>query len=481
MKLADLIKSLEIIDVFGNIDCEIKDIKIDSNCVTKDSLFICLKGGDKDGHDYSYQAQSYGASAIVCERKLDVSIPQIIVKDCREAVSLLASAFYDFPSKKLCVIGVVGTNGKTTTAKLVYDILNFSGRNCGLVGTLGTYYKGVELEQNLTTPDPLDLHRIFADMVKKGVKYVVMEVSAHAIYYKKTCGINFFGAIFTNFSQDHLDFFKNMDSYEKVKLDFFKNNNFNFVVTNADDKTGRKISEIVPKAITYGIDNPADVFAIDVTPNKMGTKFIINLFDCIYDIRLNLLGKFNVSNALASATACALMGVPVGKVKNALFQADSIPGRLETAYDKDYSVIIDYAHTPDGLEKVLKVLKPLVKNRLICLFGCGGNRDKEKRKIMGEISGKYADFTIVTSDNPRFEDPFDIMCEIEKGVLMTSSNYILIQEREEAIKYAVNLAKKGDIILLAGKGAERYTETLGIKRLYNDKDTLKNILEHKNA
>jgi UDP-N-acetylmuramoyl-L-alanyl-D-glutamate--2,6-diaminopimelate ligase len=313
-------------------------------------------------------------------------------------------------------------------------------------------------------------------MVKKGVKYVVMEVSAHAIFYKKTYGINFFGAIFTNFSQDHLDFFKDMRSYEEVKLNFFKNNNFQFVVTNADDNTGRKISELVPKAITYGIDNPADVFAIDVALNKNGTTFVINLFDCIYDIKLNLLGKFNVSNALAAATACSLAGVPIGKVKNALYQVGNISGRLEIAYDKDYLVIVDYAHTPDGLEKVLKVLKPLAKNRLICLFGCGGNRDKDKRRKMGEIAGELADFTIITSDNPRYEEPYAIIREIESGLRDKTLKYITIQNRYMATGYALSKLKKGDTLILAGKGAENYQEIMGVKLTYSDKEAVKDII-----
>ncbi len=479
MKLKNLTSKLEIVETIGNLDCEIKDVKTDSNSVSAGSLFVCLKGDTADGHDFIRQVEGYGAVAFVCERKLDTALPQIIVRNSRKALAVLASAIYGDPSKGLRIIGVLGTNGKTTTAKLICDVINYGGVNCGFVGTLGTYYNGVMREQNLTTPDPLELHKAFLDMKENGVKAVVMEVSAHAVYYDKVYGISFEGAVFTNFTQDHLDFFSDMTSYEKAKLKFFKEYSFKYVVTNVDDPVGRKITDVIPVAITYGIENPSDVFAIDVVSSTSGESFILNLFDCIYDVKLQLLGLFNVYNALASATAASLFGIQTKKVKEGLEKAGPIEGRLERVFDKEWTVVVDYAHTPDGLEKAILALRPLCFGRLVCIFGCGGNRDKQKRQVMGQVAGKNADFTIVTTDNPRFEEPMDIISEVEKGVLKETTSYVLIQDREEAIKYAMQKAKKGDVILIAGKGAERYQETLGIKKLYNDKDTVINVLRGK--
>ena len=438
MKLKKLISKLEIIETFGNLDCDVKEVKTDSNSISTGSLFVCLKGDNADGHDFIRQAEGYGAVAFVCERKLDTSLPQIIVANARKALAILASVIYGEPSKDLRIIGVLGTNGKTTTSKLLCELINYAGVNCGLIGTLGTYYNGVMHEQNLTTPDPLELHKAFADMKQSGVKAVVMEVSAHAVYYDKVYGVHFEGAIFTNFTQDHLDFFADMAAYERAKLKFFKEYSFKYVVTNVDDFVGRKITDLIPAAITYGIENPSDVFAMDVISSTSGESFILNLFDCIYDVKLQLLGRFNVYNALASATAASLFGIQTKKVKEGLERAGAVEGRLERVYDKSFTVIVDYAHTPDGLKKAILALRPLCLGRLICIFGCGGNRDKTKRQIMGQVSGKNADFTIVTTDNPRFEEPMDIILEVEKGILKETTAYVLIQDREEAIKIITN-------------------------------------------
>lgn len=477
MKLGKIIEDVRVTAVIGNVDCQIDNIRIDSSSVTKGSLFVCLKGGDFDGHDFISQVENYGAKAVVCERELNTSLTQIIVENCRKALGKLCSAFYGHPSKSLRIIGVTGTNGKTTTSKLIYDVLNASGINCGLIGTMGTFYNGKFFEQNLTTPDPTDLHRIFSEMKSAGVKAVVMEVSAHSIFLDKINGIRFEGGVFTNLTQDHLDFFENMEAYGDAKLKFFRENELGFAVTNSDDAIGRKISEMLPTAISYGIENPADVFAINLQNTVDGERFVINLFDCVYDVKLNLIGKFNVYNALAAATACALFGVGTYDVVKSIEKARPVEGRLEKVYCKDFSVIVDYAHTPDGLEQSLRVLKQLCEGKLICVFGCGGNRDVGKRSIMGRISGELADFTIITSDNPRYEEPMDIIFEIEKGVVERTKKYIIIQEREDAIRYALSIAKRGDVILIAGKGGEKYQEVLGVKRLYNDKETVTALLK----
>ena len=328
------------------------------------------------------------------------------------------------------------------------------------------------IEPSLTTPDPIDLHKIFFDMYESGVRCVVMEVSAHAIFLDKVKNIKFFCAVFTNFSQDHLDFFGDMESYKNAKLKFFKDNECEHIVSNSDDKVGMEIAKLYPKTITYGMDNPADVFAINVNCKNKNTSFFINLFDQVGQVRLNMIGYFNVYNALASSCACYLMGIEQDMIIKALSQVNAVKGRLEKVYGKQFDVIIDYAHTPDGLTKSLLAIRPLVNNRLICVFGCGGNRDQTKREIMGEISGSLADFTIITSDNPRYEEPMEIITQIEKGILKKTKKYLLIEDREDAIKYALDIAVKGDVVLIAGKGSEKYQEILGIKKLYNDKDTV---------
>ncbi|MBR1967885.1 MAG: UDP-N-acetylmuramoyl-L-alanyl-D-glutamate--2,6-diaminopimelate ligase [Clostridia bacterium] len=479
MKLKDLIKKLEVIKIIGSTDVEVTELKIDSNAVTKGCAFICIKGKDFDGHEYIRQVEKFGAVAIFTQNELQTSLTQIIVKDTRAAMCVLASTYYGGVDKKMKLIAVLGTNGKTTTTHLIKNILENAGRKCGVIGTLGAFYAGKVKEPSLTTPDPIELHKTLADMYACGVRTVVMEVSAHAVYWGKVNGLKFQVAVFTNFTQDHLDFFGDMETYKQAKLKFFNDNECNFIVTNSDDTVGREILSMKKGALAYGVENPSDVFAIDIKSDANGSTFIINLFDCVYDVSINLIGKFNVYNALAAVSACSLIGVSPKKAVDGLIKADVVSGRLEKIYDGNFSVYIDYAHTPDGLEKSLLALRPIVKGRLISLFGCGGNRDKSKREIMGAVSAKNADFTIITSDNPRYEEPMEIINEIEKGVLLVNKNYIAIEDREDAIKYALDILKPSDALLIAGKGSEKYQEILGIKKLYNDKDTVIEYLRRK--
>lgn len=479
MKLLDLIKNLDVEKIIGNTDVVVEDVQTDSNQVGNNSLFICLKGNNFDSHDFAKQIERYGASAVICEKQMNVNITQIIVKDCRSALSVIASEFYGNVDKKMKLIAVIGTNGKTTTAHLIRNVLEKSGIKCGVIGTLGTFYGEQFVEPSLTTPDPIELNAILRKMYDSGVKTVVMEVSAHAIYYNKIKGLKFYAGIFTNFSQDHLDFFKDMQSYKRAKLSFFENNECEFFVTNSDDKVGAQICSICKKVLTYGIENPADVFAIDVEETKKGCEFIINLFDCVFGVKLNLIGKFNVYNALACACTCALLGVKPVSVIKSLNSVKEVEGRLEKIYDGEYKVFVDYAHTPDGLKKSLEALKTFTENRLISVFGCGGNRDVGKREQMGKISANIADVTVITSDNPRFEEPMDIIRQIEKGVLSQKKKFISIEDRKEAIFYALGMARSGDIVIISGKGSEKYQEVLGIKKPYNDKDTVNEFFRSK--
>ena len=477
MKLSELIENVKVKKIIGSQNLDIKDVVIDSKQVKEGSLFICLSGTGYDGHDFIRQAENYGATAVVCEKECESRITEIVVENTRTAMGVIAANFYGNADKQLKILGVTGTNGKTTTTYIIKSILDKAGIKCGVIGTLGVCYDGKLLESPLTTPDPIMLHSVFADMVKCGVKIVVMEVSAHALYWEKVEGINFEVGIFTNLTQDHLDFFTNLEDYKLAKFKLFFKGKCKYIVSNSDDTVGLEIiNGNFGKVFSYGIDNPADVFAVKIKETTSITEYFINVFDCILEIKTVLMGKFNVYNALAAATACALIGVKPEKIAEGLSEMKNVSGRMEKVYAGDFNVYIDYAHTPDGLLKSLSSLRKISSNRLISVFGCGGNRDKGKRSIMGKISGTIADFTVITSDNPRFEEPMAIISEIEKGMLEVSKSYVIVQNRAEAIKYALEYAKTGDTVLIAGKGSEKYQEVLGVKHVFSDKETVLEIL-----
>lgn len=476
MKLEKLLRGVDVVSVKGSILLDINNIEINSKNITKQGLYICIKGENFDGHDFVFDAVKYGAVCVVSEKVLDAEITQVIVKDARKATCIIAKNFYDSACDKMKIIGVTGTNGKTSTAHFIKRILDKSGVKCGIIGTLGVNYLDVYLEPTLTTPDPIKLHEIFYKMYKAKIDVVVMEVSAHALYFDKLYGINFEVGLFTNFTQDHLDFFGCMENYKLAKKKFFFDHKLKYSVLNSDDDFGVELLNEKNESVSFGLNNPSDVFAIDVKENRKGTSFVLNLFDCIYDIKTNLIGKFNVYNLLGASTVCALLGVETDLIASALNSMNFVSGRMERVYSKNFEIYIDYAHTPDGLSKALKSLKKTTKKKLISVFGCGGNRDAEKRAIMGKISGEIADFTVITSDNPRFEDPMAIIGEIEKGVLEVTKKYVVIENRKNGIRYALDLAKDGDVVLIAGKGCENYQEVLGIKHPHNDKDTVKEII-----
>ena len=480
MLLKDLIKGINYKKILGDQNIEINEVKTFSCEIVSSGLFICLKGNNFDGHDYYQEAIKNGAKAIITQKVLDTDVCQIVVEDARIAYSICVANFYSNPQKKIKFIGVTGTNGKTSTTHLIASILNNYGVKCGIIGTLGVYYCDIYKETNLTTPDPIEFFSTLSEMLGYGVEYVAMEISAHANFYKKLYGVEYEVLAFTNLSQDHLDFFENMENYERAKLKVFNENKHKYIVTNVDDEVGKKIAVNYKNTITYGIKNPSDVFAINVKQSKSCTNFIVNLFDKVYSVHSNLIGLFNVYNSLCAVTCCALIGVPLEKVIVGLTSFKGVSGRLENVYDKKFSVFIDYAHTPDGLEKVLKALKPYAKGKIICVFGCGGNRDKTKRKIMGETSGKNSDFVILTTDNPRFEEPMQIIYDIEDGVKNSGVKYVLVEDRKDAIRYALSMAREKDVVLVAGKGSEKYQEVLGVKKPYSDKETINEIIKELN-
>lgn len=461
----------------GNTDVEISGLCADSRKVKKGDLFFCYKGEKFDSHSCAAQVAAAGAAALVCEKKLGCPLPQIIIPDGRAAVAKAARAFYGEADKKLKLVAVTGTNGKTTTTYMLDSIFRAAGKKCAIIGTLGISYAGRFIAPELTTPDPVYLHSVFRDMADCGVEYVFMEVSAHALYFDKIAGLKFEAGIFTNCTQDHLDFFADMKEYAAAKKRLFEGGRCRFSVLNSDDAAGREIARFAPSPVTYGLKNPADVFAVDVEERITGVSFVLNLFDELYEIRLKMPAVHNVYNAMAAATCAKLLGINIGTIAGGLSSLKSVPGRLECAGSFNGAhIFVDFAHTPDGLEKSLQSLKKLCKGRLYCLFGCGGNRDRSKRPLMGAIAAKYADFLIITSDNPRYEDPFDIIREIEEGVKPSGKAYITVTDRETATEYAVHLLKEGDVLLVAGKGGETYQEVMGIKHSYNDNTVIKNII-----
>lgn len=478
MKLAELISDLRIEKSIGGTNVEINGLVTDPDAVSRGDLYIAYKGNNFDLNEHVERAVQNGAVAVVCEKLNAVlRVPCVVVKDGRVAVAKIARAFYGYADKKLKIIAVTGTNGKTTTCHMLKSIFDANGNKTGVIGTLGIKYGDIFIAPELTTPDPICLHGIFADMAASGVEYVFMEVSAHALYFDKVFGVRFVAGIFTNCTQDHLDFFKDMRSYADCKLKLFENGRCEKIITNSDDPIGAEIINKYADSFTYGLENPSDTFAVNTVESLEGSTFVINLFDELYDVKLNLPAIYNVYNALAAATCAAVLGVKIDVIAKGLGDLKSVSGRLErVACYNGGQVFVDFAHTPDGLEKSLTSLGNLCKGNLYCLFGCGGNRDRGKRAIMGEIAAKIADFVIITSDNPRYEDPYSIISQIEQGVKSGGGKYVAITDREIAVEYALNLLDEGDVLLVAGKGGENYQEIMGVKHAYNDGAVIKKLI-----
>ena len=486
MRLSKLVSSLNGAKIIygGDWEREIISLHTDSRKTSKSSLFICLSGANSDGHEYALEAVKKGAVAIVTERELSVGVPQFVVEDTREAVSLLASSFYGKPTEQLKVVGITGTNGKTTTSYMLAEILKSAGKNVGVIGTLGVQYGRKRRSSELTTPDPIELQEIFADMLLCGMEYVVMEVSAHALYYKKVAGVCFSACIFTNLTQDHLDFFPSMQSYKEAKSTLFLPKVAPVAIMNGDDETGREFGRLreekAGKNVFYGLNSPADCFAIVTDENLQGSECMLNLNDKLCRVRLRMTGQHNVYNALAAAACAAELGIDGDAMAQGLSNMKGVCGRLQNVGAlHGAEIYVDFAHTPDGLAKSLDTLKKHCKGRLVCLFGCGGNRDKSKRAIMGETAAKKSDFTVLTSDNPRYEDPLDIITDIERGYRRYSPRYVVVPDRKKAIDYALDFLQKDDVLLVAGKGGETYQEIMGIKYAFNDNDIIGKLLQQK--
>lgn len=432
----------------------------------KDCVFVCIHGECEDGHKYAVKAQQMGASVIISDRSMNLDVPVILADDTKDALIYLVKRMY--PEKKPELFAVTGTNGKTTTSYIISSILNAAGKKCAVVGTNGVSFMGVgDIRTAPTTPAITELYEILTDLRKKGAECAAIECSSHALEQRRTEGLGIKVGVFTNLTHDHLDYHKTMENYFLAKRKLFEV--CEIPVINADDKYGQRLLGEFKNAVSYGIENKATVTAKNVSHDIEGSAFILCINKREEPVRMRLSGMFSVYNALAAAGAAYAAGLPYESIISGLKNTDSVSGRMERLSCKGVNVVIDYAHTPDGLLKVLTALKGVTKGRLICVFGCGGNRDKAKRPEMAKISTEIADISIITSDNPRYEKPNFIISDIIRGAV--SDRYIAVENREEAIKTAIMLSKEGDTILLAGKGNEMY-QVIGGKRVEFDERKL---------
>jgi len=470
MRLRDLTDLLITARLVGDGETKFSGIEKDSRLVKPGQLFLCVPGLTVDGHAYAEEAVRKGAAAIVTERLLELDVPQLIVKDSRLATAIIADHVYAHPSERIKLIGVTGTNGKTTTTYLIEKILNDQGLRAGVIGTIEWRYGGKAFPMKGTTPDAHELQRQLGEMRDASVRYCAMEVSSHALEQGRVKGCRFRTAVFTNLTQDHLDYHGTMEQYADAKGLFFARlgnaysqtaEERSYAVLNADDDASARFGMLTSaEVITYGTEREADVRATGIKVTARGTFFHVKTFRGEADIRLRLPGKFNVYNALAAISAALIEGIGLEDIKASLESILGVPGRVESVEEgQPFSVVVDYAHTPDGLENVLRAVQEFADNRIICVFGCGGDRDRTKRPLMGKIAARYADKVIVTSDNPRTEDPVRIMADIAAGLIeerIDPSRYLLIPDRRAAIQKAVEMASQGDVVLIAGKGHETY-------------------------
>ena len=486
MKLSKILVGLENLKAKGDLDIDITGLESNSKNVKEGYLFIAIKGFSVDGHDYINNAIEAGAKAIMVQEgcdlkkiKLPSDVTLIMAKDTRHALAICSCNFYNNPSRKFRLIGVTGTKGKTTTTFMIKEILERAGYKVGLIGTIATYINGKMVsESSRTTPESIELQKIFAQMVEAGVEYVVMEVSSQSLKLHRVDGCDFNIAVFTNFSEDHISANEHPDmkDYFESKLKLFKMCDNGII--NVDDLQVSKIPKLFPDSniMTYGIDNYCQMLAKDITITNSYVDFRVKVSDKNERVKVDIPGRFSVYNALAAICVAKKIGVPSDKVIEALAEI-KVPGRSEMVPNKrEIPIMIDYAHSPESLQNILSAVKSYTKGRVISVFGCGGDRDKTKRPIMGEISGKIADFTFITTDNPRTESPEEIVKEIEDGIKKTKGKYKVVVDRKEAIKEAINMANKQDIIVLAGKGHEPYQEINGKKYPFDERIIVKEII-----
>lgn len=497
MDLRALLTELDAPSVVGDAGREIQGIAYHSREVQPGFLFAALRGFTHDGHTFIGEAVGRGAVAVVVDRDLrpegspglSASAPPgpavtlVRVADARRALAQISAAFYEHPSSDLRLVGVTGTNGKGATTFLIEAILRRAGRPCGIIGTMGVVIDGEVLPTERTTPEAPDLQRALRAMVTRGHQYAAMEVASHALALERVVGCRFEAGVFTNLTRDHLDFHRSMEAYRAAKARLFAMvRPSGWVVLNADDPAAGVMRAVAPAPVmTYGLARSADVRAHDLVLHLRGCEFTADTPAGSVRVTLQLSGAFNVANALAALAVGLTQDVPLATIAEALASMPGIPGRFEAVDEgQPFAVIVDYAHTPDGLENVLRSAREIVPGRLIAVFGCGGDRDRTKRPMMGRIAAQWADHVIVTSDNPRSEDPVAIIDEIRPGIeagpARRAAHVDVQPDRRRAIAAAIAAARPGDLVLIAGKGHEPYQEIAGVKHPFDDRQVVRQVL-----
>lgn len=487
MELTDLLNNTKVIQVVGEISRErITGIHYDSRKVTKNSIFVATRGFKTDGHKFIFDAINKGAVAIVLEDDKSFSddaitrqnAAKILVKDSRQALAELSNVFFGEPSKKIKLIGVTGTNGKTTTTYFIKSIFETAGYKTGLVGTITNIIGDKEITSSLTTPESNDLNMLFNEMYSQGCKYAVMEVSSHSLVLKRVHKLFFSEGVFMNLTQDHLDFHSNFENYFSAKKILFDSlDSSASAIYNIDDPSGNRIiADSKAKIFSYGSSEDSDFKLMNVRFDLNGTNFTVRYKDQEFKVTTTLIGDFNAYNACAAFSSAMLLGIDSEAVLQGIKNTKPVPGRFEVIGPGNKKVIVDYSHTPDSLEKVLLAIRKIVKNDkpVYAVFGCGGNRDRTKRPMMGKIASEIADKVIITSDNPRFEEPMTIIEEIKSGI--SKKNFKVIENREEAIKGVIHSSEDDAVILVAGKGHETYQEIKGVRNHFSDKEIAEKYL-----
>ena len=483
MILKELLKLAGKYEIYGNEEIEVKGIEIDSRNIKEDYAFIAIKGTQADGHNYIEKATELGATTIICENlpeKLNKEVTYVVVNNTEDIVGKIATTFYGNPTEKLDLVGVTGTNGKTTIATLLYDMFRSFGYKVGLISTVCNYVDGEAIPTEHTTPDPITLNRLLGRMADDGCKYAFMEVSSHSVAQKRIGGLKFAGGIFTNLTRDHLDYHKTVENYLKAKKAFFDElPKTAFALTNADDKNGMvMVQNTKAKVATYSLRTMADFKGKVLEDGFEGMLMDINNTE----VNVQFIGKFNAYNLLAVYGAANLLGKKPEEILLQLSTLRPVNGRFDSVRSpKGYTAIVDYAHTPDALVNVLNAIHDVLKGRgnVITVVGAGGNRDKGKRPIMAQESVKQSDRVIITSDNPRFEEPQDIINDMLAGLNKEEMKKVLaITDRKEAIRTACMLAQQGDVVLIAGKGHENYQDIKGVKYHFDDKEIVKEIFSN---
>ena len=473
MELGKLLHNVSVLDTNADVNEDVHEIKINSKTVEANDIFVCMEGINADGNDF-IDTITVPFIALTEKKPSNPSVKYVLTDDVRKAYAVICQNIFLNPAQDMKMIALVGTNGKTSTAHYLVSLLSFAGIKCGLIGTEGHYIDGEKVGHSLTTPDPYELNELLFKMRAKGCEAVVSEVSAHAIYLEKTGDIKADIAILTNITQDHLDYFKNFDNYSGVKMSYFTKEHVKKAIINVDDKSGRLLlqrSELTGlPCISYGLYNPADCFAVNVREDTDGVQFVANLNDEIVDCKSKLMGEFNVYNLLAALSAAKELGLDGETLSRAVRKIKPVKGRFSVMRNDKGTIIIDFAHTPDSLKQLLSTARTITKSRLITVFGCGGERDVLKRKRMGEVASYYSDSIVLTSDNPRSENPSDIIRDIESGISIKDVKSI--ENRYDAVRFALSEMEEGDTLVIAGKGNENYLEIKGRKIPYSDFDVV---------